>query len=148
MKIYVDADACPVKEIIIEIAIPNNIPVYLVKSYAHFSTQDDPDGVTSIYVDSEREAADYRILSMLRPNDLVITQDYGLASLALEKNAYVLHHKGFIYTQENIDYLLEVRYQNAQARKKKMKTKGPKPLTQEDKNQFRQALIDVLTNFQ
>ncbi|CQR47565.1 hypothetical protein BN1058_01891 [Paraliobacillus sp. PM-2] len=144
MKIYVDADACPVKEIIIQIALTKNIPVYLVKSYAHFSTQKDPDGVTSIYVDSDREAADYRILSMLHSGDIVITQDYGLASLALEKKANVLHHKGFMYTEENIDYLLEVRYQHAQARKKKLKTKGPKPLTQEDKDQFKHAFIELL----
>ncbi|MFB1049427.1 YaiI/YqxD family protein [Paraliobacillus sp. JSM ZJ581] len=148
MKIYVDADACPVKEIIIQVAIPKNILVYLVKSYAHFSTHPDPEGVISIYVDSEREAVDYRILSMLRAGDLVITQDYGLASLALEKKAFALHHKGLIYTADNIDYLLEVRYQHAQARKKKIRTKGPKRLTQEDKDKFKATLIGILTNFQ
>lgn len=147
MKIYVDADACPVKDIVIEEAHEKNIPVLLVKSYAHFSTQEDPAGVTSIYVDADREAVDYRILSLVAKDDVVITQDYGLASLALEKQAKVLHHKGFLYSNKNIDYLLEVRYQNAQARRQKQKIKGPKRLTQEDKDLFRDKLRDTLTNY-
>lgn len=146
MNIYVDADACPVKDIIIKEALREHYPVYLVKSYAHFSLDATPEGVTTIHVDSDREAVDYRILSMITKNDLLITQDYGLAALALEKQALVLHHKGFLYTVENIDYLLEMRYQSAQARKQKVKTKGPKRLTTQDKLYFQEQLHYILIN--
>ncbi|GGM41550.1 UPF0178 protein [Paraliobacillus quinghaiensis] len=145
MKIYVDADACPVKDIIISEGTLRNIPIFLVKSYAHYSLQDDPDGVTTIYVDADKEAADYRILSMTTSKDLVITQDYGLASLALEKNCTVIHHKGFRYTTENIDLLLETRYQSAQARKSGLRTKGPKAFTNADRTKFQTFLQDILS---
>lgn len=144
MKIYVDADACPVKDIIIKEAKKHAIDVFLVKSYAHFSTQADPDGVTSVYVDAEKEAADYRIMSMLVSNDILITQDYGLASLALEKNATVIHHKGFLYSLENIDFLLETRYQSAQARKSGYRTKGPKAFNNADRNKFQDLFQGLL----
>ncbi|WP_112181040.1 MULTISPECIES: YaiI/YqxD family protein [Paraliobacillus] len=145
MKIYVDADACPVKDIIIKEAKKHTIEVFLVKSYAHFSTQDDPIGVTSVYVDSDKEAADYRIMSMLASKDILITQDYGLASLALEKHATVIHHKGFLYSLENIDFLLETRYQSAQARKSGYRTKGPKAFSNEDRAKFHRIFKELLT---
>lgn len=144
MKIYVDADACPVKDIIIKEAQKHAIEVFLVKSYAHFSTQDDPNGITSVYVDSEKEAADYRIMSMIAANDILITQDYGLASLALEKNTTVVHHKGFLYSLENIDFLLETRYQSAQARKSGLRTKGPKAFSNEDRSKFHTLFKQLL----
>ncbi|WP_407269878.1 YaiI/YqxD family protein [Radiobacillus sp. PE A8.2] len=144
MKIYVDADACPVKDIIIEESSKIEIPVTLVKSYSHFSTAEDPLGVTSIYVDPGADAADYRIMRLAQQNDLVITQDYGLASLAIAKGCTVLHHKGFMYTDQNIDQLLETRYAHAKARRSGKKTKGPKAFTNEDREKFRHLLVKVI----
>lgn len=136
MKIYVDADACPVKEIIISIAKYKEIPVILVKSFSHFSNNDETVGVETVYVDTGAEAADYRIMKLAQDGDIIITQDYGLASLGLAKGCIVLHHKGFTYTNENIDQLLQTRYASAMARKAGKKTKGPKALTAEDKEKF------------
>lgn len=136
MKVYVDADACPVKEIIITIAKNNEIPVVLVKSFSHFSNNDEMVGVETVYVDTGAEAADYRIMKLAERNDIIITQDYGLASLGLAKGCTVLHHMGFTYTNENIDQLLQSRYASAMARKSGKRTKGPKPFTAEDKKKF------------
>lgn len=138
MKVYVDADACPVKDIIVSEAANAGISVILVTSFSHFSSAEQPSGVETIYVDSGADAADYRIMKLAESEDMIVTQDYGLASLGLAKGCLVLHHKGFRYTNENIDQLLQTRYLSAMARKSGKRTKGPKPFTQEDREQFRE----------
>ncbi|GHH99908.1 YaiI/YqxD family protein [Neobacillus kokaensis] len=145
MKIYVDADACPVKDIIISEALRADIPVTLVTSFSHFSSAEQPAGVETIYVDSGADAADYRIMKLAESGDVIVTQDYGLASLGLAKGCIVLHHKGFTYTNENIDQLLQTRYLSAMARKSGKRTKGPKPFTQEDREQFRALFKKVIS---
>ncbi|WP_164214427.1 YaiI/YqxD family protein [Virgibacillus sp. YIM 98842] len=144
MKIYVDADASPVKDIVIEEANKAGIPVVLVKSFSHYTPAEQPDGVETIYVDTGAEAADYRIIKMTEQEDMIITQDYGLASLGLAKGCIVLHHKGFVYTNDNIDRLLQTRYLSAMARKSGKRTKGPKPFTDEDRKKFRELLKKVI----
>jgi uncharacterized protein len=146
MKIYVDADACPVKDIIISEARRVSIPVILVTSFSHFSSAEQPSGVETIYVDSGADAADYRIMKLTEKGDIIVTQDYGLASLGLAKGSIVLHHKGFKYTNENIDDLLQTRYLSAMARKSGKRTKGPKPFTAEDREQFRQLFRQVISS--
>ncbi|MBM7599637.1 uncharacterized protein YaiI (UPF0178 family) [Virgibacillus halotolerans] len=144
MKIYVDADACPVKESIISIAQDAGISVILVKSFSHFSNDNEEPGVETVYVDTGAEAADYRIMKLAKKGDIIVTQDYGLASLGLAKGCIVLHHKGFTYTNENIDQLLQTRYVSAMARKAGKKTKGPKALTAEDKENFHTLFIQTI----
>ncbi|WP_339217277.1 YaiI/YqxD family protein [Ornithinibacillus sp. FSL M8-0202] len=140
MKIYVDADASPVKDIVISVAKQYQIPVVLVKSISHYSHDELVDGVQTIYVDTGADAADYRIMQLAKRLDLIITQDYGLASLGLGKGCLVLHHKGFAYTNENIDQLLQTRHLSAKARRSGQKTKGPKPFTDEDRTKFKELL--------
>ena len=138
MKIYVDADACPVKDVVIAEGTKAGIPIILVTSFSHFSNAEQPAGVEIIYVDSGADAADYRIMRLAKKDDLIVTQDYGLASLGLAKGCIVLHHKGYRYTNENIDQLLQTRYLSAMARKGGKRTKGPKPFTTEDREKFRE----------
>lgn len=147
MKIYVDADASPVTDIVINEAKQYHIPVVLVKSYSHFSPKQENSGVQTIYVDTGADSADYRILKEAKADDIIITQDYGLASLGLAKSCIVLHHKGFSYTDENIDTLLQTRHLSAQARKAGKKTKGPKPFTEEDREKFKELLIHTLGKY-
>lgn len=145
MKVYVDADACPVKDIIISEGTYAELPVILVTSFSHFSNADQPSGVETIYVDSGADAADYRIMKLAGAGDIIVTQDYGLASLGLAKGCTVLHHMGFTYTNENIDQLLQTRYLSAMARKGGKRTKGPKPFTAEDREQFRSLFKEVIS---
>ncbi|MGX7418728.1 YaiI/YqxD family protein [Carnobacterium gallinarum] len=146
MNIYIDADACPVKDIIITEAVKRAIPVIIVTSISHFSTVIQPDGVKTIYVDNGAEAADYRIMQLIHKEDLLVTQDYGLASLALAKGSTVLHHTGFQYSHENIDQLLQSRYLSAMERKSGKRTKGPKAFTENDRIKFRNLLNQQLSN--
>lgn len=148
MKIYVDADASPVKDIVISVAEKEDLSVVLVKSYSHFSHDEEKEHVKTIYVDTGADSADYRIMQLANENDIIITQDYGLASLGLGKGCTVLHHKGFTYTNENIDRLLQTRHINAKARRSGNKTKGPKPFTEEDSKKFKKLLQKVILNLQ
>ncbi|GEN87880.1 YaiI/YqxD family protein [Oceanobacillus sojae] len=145
MKVYVDADACPVKDIIIEEAGKKSVPVVLVTSISHFSLKEYPDWVETIYVDTGADAADYRIMKLAKKEDIVVTQDYGLASLALAKGCYVLHHKGFAYTNGNIDQLLQSRYLSAKERRSGKHSKGPKALTEEDRQKFSELFRNYLS---
>src|SRR5690606_34522959 len=101
MKIYVDADACPVQNEVIQIAGEFNLPVVLVKSISHFSHDQLPSFVETVYVDQGRDVADLEIMKRAQKDDIVVTQDYGLASLVLGKGCLVIHHKGFLYTNKN-----------------------------------------------
>ncbi len=147
MTIYIDADACPVKDIIISEGTAKKLPITLVTSISHFSTVEQPKGVETIYVDNSAEAADYRIMRLINKNDLLVTQDYGLASLVLAKGAIVIHHNGYRYTTDNIDQLLQDRYLSAMVRKSGKRTKGPKPFTEENRSTFRQLLNDILSSY-
>lgn len=144
MKIYVDADACPVQQEVIIVAKEQLLPVYLVKSFSHFSHNQLPDHVETIYVDPGADVADYKIVGLVDKGDIVITQDYGLASLCLNKGCTVLHHKGFLFTENNIDRLLQSRHTSAMARRAGQRTKGPRPFTEEDRENFSKQLKNII----
>ncbi len=147
MKIFIDADACPVQDEVITLAEQYDKQVIMVKSFSHFSHEKLPDFVKTIYVDKGAEMADMKIMQLTSPNDIVITQDYGLAALCMGKGCRVLHHKGFEYTTNNIDRLLTMRHAGQMARKAGHKTKGPKALTDEDKTKFKNLLFDILNSY-
>ena len=101
-----------------------------------------PNHVETIYIDDGPDAVDYKIVKLATPEDIVITQDYGLASLLLSKVKIVMHHKGHLYRSSNIDMLLQQRYNNAQIRKQGGRHKGP-PFQKKIK-QFERAFKSVI----
>ena len=114
VKILVDADACPVKEIIIRIAKKHNIAVKLFMDTSHaFSHQE----ASVITVDKGRDAVDLVLINHVKAGDIVVTQDYGVATMALSKNAYALSDKGLIFTTDNIDQLLFERFLSQKIRR-------------------------------
>lgn len=144
MKIIVDADACPVTDIIFKESQAHDINVLLISSLAHYSKEELPSHAQKIYVDQGPDAADFKIIKHSQSGDLVISQDYGLAALLLEKGVTVLHHRGFFYHSNTIDRLLKDRHYMAIARKSGIRTKGPKALTDRDRTHFRHSLADFL----
>lgn len=144
MKIFIDADACPVQPEIIEIAGEQELSVTLVKSYSHYSIEELPPHVHAVYVDKGADMADFEIIKLAQKGDLIITQDYGLASLALGKKCHVMHHLGFMYTKYNMDTLLSKRHANQLARRAGHRTKGPKAFTQENRDTFAIFLKEML----
>lgn len=144
MRIIVDADACPVKDIIISLTKGPKIPVILVSSINHYSLETYPSHVSTIYVEHGVDSTDFKIIQLVKNGDLVVTQDYGLASLLLGKNCRIIHHLGFEYTNDNIDQMLQSRYLSAKARKSGQKTKGPAPLKEKDRQAFGEFLSSMI----
>ena len=140
MRIIVDADACPVKELIIQSAKKYNLEVIMVCDVAHmlFYTED---FITVITVDQGADSADLAIANRTQSGDICITQDYGLASLLLAKKATVLHHNGFFSTQENIDRMLFERHLSREMRRQKKSRGGHiRKRSKEDDEKFLHAL--------
>lgn len=142
MKILVDADACPVKEVIISVGREKNIPVEMVASFNHQISEGT--GVKVIVTDTGPDAADYVIANRVQEQDIVVTQDYGLAALVLGRKGRALSPRGLIYTGENINSLLMQRHISAKMRRGGGKTKGPSAFSQEDRNNFLEALRQLL----
>jgi uncharacterized protein YaiI (UPF0178 family) len=145
VRILVDADACPVKEIILRTAKRRNIPVTMVIDTSHELN----DGYsTVITVDKGTDSADYAITGMAACHDVVVTQDYGLAAMVLAKEASAIDQNGMTYTDENIGSLLESRYIGQKIRRGGGRTKGPKKRTREDDERFECAFAGLLDSRQ
>ncbi|TCT16283.1 hypothetical protein EDC18_102300 [Natranaerovirga pectinivora] len=141
MKILVDADACPVKDIIINIAKKYNLEVIMFFDTSHIYKNDYCKVVT---VDKGRDSADFALIGSIKSGDLVISQDYGVASISLSKKAIVLNQDGFIYTDDNIDLLLFQRHLSKTNRRHGNRPKGPKKRTSAQDDSFRISLIKVI----
>ena len=134
MRIFVDADACPVKEEIVEIAEEYTIPVTFIVSTAGYFERGWK--AENILVDSLPQAVDIAIINRLEADDIVVTQDYGLALLVLGKRGKAISPRGFVFTDDNIDRCLQQRQMNSDARKAGLRRKGPKKRSENDRNRF------------
>ena len=123
VKVLVDADACPVVNIAVDMCRRYKVGCYLFCDTSHSIRKP---GALTIIVDRGMDSADFALVQSIVPKDIVITQDYGLASMCLARGAFVLHHDGWEYTAENIDALLMQRHLSAKARAAGVRTKGPK----------------------
>lgn len=141
-RIIVDADACPVKEEIIETARLYSVPVVMVASHDH-KLHGGPN-VKIVQVDRAYQSADMYIANQLNKEDILITQDIGLATLGLARNIPVLTFRGQIYTAYNIDYLLARRHLQTKRRRSGDRVKGPRAMTIMDKVNFQHTLTKVL----
>lgn len=107
MRILIDADACPVKEIAVRMAKNSQVPVIMVTDTCHQLE----DGYSEvIVVDKARDSADIKLANLMQKGDIVITQDYGVAAMALGKGAAALNQSGLIYCEDNMDRLLFERH--------------------------------------
>ncbi|MFB3895259.1 MAG: YaiI/YqxD family protein [bacterium] len=145
MKIIVDADACPVKEIIVNIAREYQVDVMMVSSYAHF-LEEQP-GVDIVQVDQEPQAADIAIINRTKKSDIIVTQDYGLAAIVLAKGAAAISPRGKIYTDEKMDGMLTERHLQQKFRRAGGRTKGPKPHTNQDDTKFASNLKKLIEQY-
>lgn len=121
MKIILDADACPAIYMIYELAKNENIKLVIVSDYHH---EFDYKEVEHIAVPAGENATDFKILSILEEDDIVVTQDYALAAMVLAKNAKAINLSGKSYNDENIDGLLATRHIYKTARRRGEKIRG------------------------
>ena len=143
MQIFVDADACPVVDIVETIAEHYNIPTTLLCDTNHILYSDYSE---VIVVGAGTDAVDYKLISICHKGDVVVSQDYGVAAMALGKGAYAIHQSGKWYTNENIDQMLMERHLNKKARRSSHKNhiKGPRKRTEDDDVRFAQSFEKLI----
>ncbi|HET7657948.1 MAG TPA: YaiI/YqxD family protein [Bacillales bacterium] len=142
VTVYVDADACPVKEEISETCKLYSVDIFFIASYAHVSNQSDE---RWIFVDSERESVDLYIVNHATSGDIVITQDHGLASLLTDRGIQVLSPRGEKFSESEMDHTLFKRYLSAKQRRAGSRVKGPRKMTDHDRRRFQEALKRILS---
>lgn len=143
MHILIDADACPVWRLAESIARRHGLPVTLLCDTSHILTTD----YSEVRVIGQgADAVDLALINLCRRGDVVVTQDYGVAAMALGRGAFAIHQSGMRYTDENIDRLLMERHAAKKARmaSKKHHIKGPAKRTAEDDARFAQAFEALL----
>ena len=141
MKVLIDGDACPVSNIAVALCKVYQIPCLLLCDTAHIMRRE---GAETIIVDKGADSVDFALVNRVNQGDIVITQDYGLASMCLGRNAVVLHQDGWQYTADNIDGLLFQRHAAKKHRMAGGRTKGPSKRTGSQDKAFSQALTKLL----
>ena len=117
------------------------IETLFITSTSHYSPNTEEQ---YIIVDNISQAADIAIINNLKANDIVVTQDFGLASLVLSKKGLAISTRGMVYRNENIDELIYQRHLSAEIRRQGGKTKGPTKLKQVDRERFKQNLQKLI----
>ncbi len=141
MTVLIDGDGCPVVDITVKLCTAYQVPCIIMCDTAHLF---DKKGAKTLVFDKGADSVDYALVNRVSPGDIVITQDYGLASMCLSRRAQVLHQDGWSYTAENIDALLLVRHTSRKLRDAGNRRAGPKKRTQNQDIAFVQALESLL----
>ncbi len=141
MKIFIDADGCPVVDITVRTAKRYGIECIIICDTSHSIHRE---GVKTIIVDKGADSADFRLVNLVSDCDIAVTQDYGLAAMCLSKNAIVLNQDGKRYTEENISGLLEFRAISAKIRRSGGRTKGLSKRTFQQDKEFEKSLTDLI----
>ena len=141
MRIFIDADGCPVVDLTVKLARQRQIPCLILCDTAHWIERE---GAETITVSKGADSVDFALVNLLQPGDLVITQDYGLAAMCLARRALVLNQNGLQYTEENIDGLLFSRHVARKVRQAGGRLKGPAKRRPEQDAAFLAALERLL----
>lgn len=147
MKILIDADACPVTDLTVQIAKEKEIEVCIFCDNNHVIHSD----YAKIFVVSQgTDAVDFALLNQTEKNDIVVTQDYGVAAMVLGKGAHPIHQNGKWYTNENIDQMLFERHVIKKERRNSSKFHGKanKKRTLENDIKFQESLRRLIERFQ
>ncbi len=141
MNVLIDADACPVKEIAVEIAKGQNIPVIMICDTSHIIKSDYAQVIT---VDKGADSVDIRLANLVRKGDIAITQDYGVAAMVLSKGGFALNQNGLIYDDTNIDRLLFERHIGKKLRKSGKRTGTVPQRSVKDDEKFREVFENLV----
>jgi len=147
MKIWVDADACPVviKDILFKAAERTGVQLTLV---ANRSMRIPPSRcITFIQVAAGFDVADNEIVKRVSVGDLVITSDIPLAAEVVEKGGYVLDPRGELYSADNVKARLNMRDFMETLRVSGIDTGGPSALSKSDRQSFANQLDKLLTRY-
>ena len=143
MNILIDADGCPVVDLTLQIAKRFGVPVIILCDTSH---QIEREGAQTLVFDKGADSVDFALVNRVKPGDVVVTQDYGLASMCLAKCARVLNQNGLEYTADNIDALMLRRYENKKLLRAGKHPKGSPKRTKEQDEAFVATLTDILAS--
>jgi len=141
MKVLIDADACPVVDIAVSLCLKHSIFCLLLCDTAHTLHRD---GAQTLIFDKGSDSVDFALVNRAMAGDIVITQDYGLASMCLGRGARVLHQDGWEYTLDNISGLMEQRHAAKKHRLAGGRTRGPSKRTKAQDAAFAKAFQQML----
>lgn len=145
MQILVDADACPVKSIIVRIAKQYKLSVIMLIDTSH---EIDDGYSTVITVDKARDSVDIALINLVKAGDIVVTQDYGVAAMALGKKARAINQNGLIYSDDNIDRLLFERHLGQKVRRAGGRTTSIRKRMKKDDEHFEEAFVSLFKGVQ
>ncbi|KXH86887.1 YaiI/YqxD family protein [Sporosarcina sp. HYO08] len=140
--ILIDADGCPVVNETIRIARQFGLRCILICDTAHEFHRD---GAETIIVSKGADAVDFVLVNRVQKDDIVVTQDYGLAAMVLAKKGHPIDQNGRLYTEENIDQLLFARHAAQKVRMAGGRLKGPKKRSKESNIRFEENLTQLCT---
>ena len=143
MNILIDADGCPVVDLTLQIAKQFGVPVIILCDTAH---QIEREGAQTLVFDKGADSVDFALVNRVKPGDIVVTQDYGLASMCLAKCARVLNQNGLEYTADNMEALMLRRYENKKLLRAGKHPKGSPKRTKEQDEAFVATLTDILAS--
>lgn len=143
MRILIDADGCPVVDITLKIARERNVECHIFCDTCHIFEKE---GAETHIVPKGSDSADFALANFAKSGDIVITQDYGLASMVLSRGALCINQDGNEYTSDNIDGLLFYRHTAKKVRNAGGRIKGPPKRTKEQDMRFSEKFLNVIKN--
>lgn len=157
MTIYIDADACPVTKQALAVARKAHVPVVIAGNttqnldrHIHPGDPRSPEAskngfwVDVLSVGVGADSADFSIVQRLSEDDVVVTQDIGLASMVLGRGARAIGVRGRVYDPLTIDMAMQIRHEEKKVRRQGGRTKGPAPFCDEDRERFVRNLERML----
>ncbi|MBO5420788.1 MAG: YaiI/YqxD family protein [Clostridia bacterium] len=141
MKIFIDADGCPVVDITVRIAKKYSLECFIICDTAH---EFQKEGAKTVVVEKGADSVDFRLVNLVSAGDIVVTQDYGLAAMCLARKAVPLSQNGLVFTDKNIDELLFSRYVSKKIRNAGGRLKGPSKRTDEQDKRFEEVLEKLI----
>ncbi len=141
MRIFIDADGCPVVKQTVKIANKYKLECSIVCDTAHYFDIAD---VKIITVDKGADSVDFKLVNLISAGDIAVTQDYGLAAMCLSRGAFAINQNGTIYNDGNISSMLETRAISKKIRRAGGRIKGPKKRTDTDDKRYIDALTKLI----
>ncbi len=142
VRIFIDADACPVKEETYKVALRHGVPVAVVAN----SRMRVPDlaGIELVVVGQGPDVADDWIVESLQPGDVVVTADVPLAARCIDGAASVIGTTGRVFTDDSIGGSLATRDLMQHLRESGVQTPGPSPISKKDRSRFESKLKELV----
>jgi uncharacterized protein YaiI (UPF0178 family) len=143
-EVYIDADACPVRDEVFRVAERLGLVVHVVSNGSRGIRLPDVPWIRRVIVEAGADVADDWIAEQITPRDVCVTSDIPLASRCLEKGARAVANNGKLWTTDNIGSALAGRAVAEHLRSTGVTTRGPAPMQGSDKSRFLSALDTLL----